>query len=296
MPNLLTVEPSYRRYALHERGHQPTTVKHTLSIVRKLCAFSETYELTGFNTHTIRSFLQISREENKWSAKTFRIYRQYLKTFFDWVVSEQWITDNPVDSISSPRLPINLPRCLNRDEALKFLSSVHHYPWTYELEEPRNKAIIAMFLYTGIRLGELLNLRMDHVDLAKREILIRQGKNEKDRCVTIHEDLLPILVKYCKAAKKQGTPSMWFFPSVRSEKQLTQKNIYAIFRKVSAQSGIKATPHMLRHTFGRLSVESNINMRVIQRMMGHSNIQTTQIYTHVTTEAMKQAMNRFSLI
>ena len=296
MPELASLEQSYKRYALYERGHTINTVNQTLRIAKLAFQYSRVSQVEHMNTFLIREWLQTQREEKGWSAKTFRLYRQYLKTFFDWCESQQWITSNPVIPVRSPRLPSPLPRCLSKDEALKFLAHAHWYPWRYELEGSRNRAILATFLFTGVRLSELLNARMNDMDLEHGELRIILGKNEKSRTLALHSQLLPVLREYISARKRLGEPSIWLFPSVKSEKRLTVKNLHAIFGKISHASGIKVTPHMLRHTFGRLSVEANINIRVIQGMMGHSSISTTQIYTHVTTKAMRKALDQTSFL
>ena len=175
------------------------------------------------------------------------------------------------------------------------MAHVHWYSWHMKLERYRNDAIFSMFLFTGIRLSELLNLKKQHVYLDNNEIHIMAGKGDKDRVVPILPSLRQSLISYEEARQRLAPPSLWYFPSVKSEKQLTTRNLHAIFRKISDKSGIKVTPHMLRHTFGRISVESNINMRVIQTVMGHSRMETTQIYTYVSSKASTEAMQNFDL-
>ena len=292
MPNLQTVEQDYRRYALYEKGHQAPTVQQSLSILHRLCEFCHTEELRHMDTSLIRSFLQSMREKKGWSAKTFRIYRQSLKTFFDWAELEGYVTANPVERIGVPPLPAALPRCLTREQALRFLSYSRLHDWCYPLEGPRNEAIIATFLLTGLRLSELINLRVNDVFFDSGELHVLRGKNQKDRIITIHPRLKPYLFSYRTCQSKWGKPSVWFFSSVKSDNKLTPRNVQTVCRKISKSSGVKATPHMLRHTCGRLYVEANANLRVIQSLLGHSRIETTETYTHVSSEAMKAGLSR----
>ena len=294
MPETGFNEQSYRRYALYEKGHRPFTVSQTLSILNHLQTFAHTNSLSLLDTSIIREFLQTQREEKGWKPKTFRIYRQYLKTYFDWAVLQGYVRKNPVIPIGNPKLPITLPRCLTREQAQKFMAHCRYYNWLYELEPFRNEAIIATFLYTGIRLKELINLRHDDVMIELGEIRINCGKGSKDRTIAIHPLLKPLLLSYSEKRKQLGKPSIWFFPSVRSEKRLTSKNVQAIFKKLSSASGIKVTPHVLRHTCGRLYVEANVNLRVIQSLLGHSRPETTQIYTYVSTKNMKESLGKIS--
>lgn len=296
MPDLQYLKDSYRRYALHEKGHRMKTVDQTLTIFTKLHCFSQAHRIEDLTTHNVREFLYYKKEQRNWSPKTFRLYRQYLKSFFGWIVREQIIKSNPVTPIEQPPLPQALPRCLSKEKALSVMNHVHWHRWKYTLEKSRNEAIFATFLYTGLRLSELRDLRCREVNLKEKELLVFEGKNNKSRIIPIHPKLHQILTIYVRERKRLAAPSLWFFPSVKSEKRLTHKNIQSIFKKVSIVSGTKVTPHMLRHTFGRLCVESKLNLRVTQRIMGHSDIRTTQIYTYVSSQAMKDSIGQINIL
>ena len=295
MPDFHSLKDSYRRYALYEKGHRSKTVKQTISVLSRLHEFSGMQNIMALDTKSIRNFLQTQRQEKKWSAKTFRIYRQCLKTFFNWTIDEGYREENPVDEIKQPPLPKRLPRCLTKEQVNFHLENIREYEWYLELQRSRNEAIYTIIVYCGLRLSETQNLGKEAVNLSVGEIFVKAGKNEKDRTVPIPEELEPILENYIKEQKRLGVSSKWFFPSVKSEKRLTKKNMNAVFKKVSEISGIKVTAHMLRHTFGRLSVEADIQTRVIQTVMGHSDIRTTQIYTFVSNQTAKDAMRNLSL-
>ena len=296
MTNTQNLALSYRRYALYELEHTPKTLKQTQDILAKLTEFAGTTNIHALDTRIIREFLHVGREERAWSAKTFRIYRQCLKTYFNWLVEEEWLDSNPVDKIKQPPLPQRLPRCLGREQVLQLFCHVRDYPWHYELQPYRNEAMLATLTYTGLRLSELRNLGDRDVDFLSDLIRVDQGKNRKDRYVPICPELKPILVRYKKAHKRLGLPSIWFFPSVKSERRMTAQNIQSVFRKLSKASGIKVTPQMLRHTFGRLLVESNVHMRTSQKYMGHASIRTTEIYTHVSPEHGQKEIRKLKVL
>lgn len=290
------LELSYKRYALYELEHTPKTLKQVQDTVLRLTEFAQTTNIYELNTKVIREFLHTQREAKGWSAKTFRIYRQCLKTYFQWIVEEGWLYENPVEKIKQPPLPKRLPRCLSREQVLQLFCIVRDYPWHYQLSPFRNEAILATLTYSGIRLSELRNLMVLDVDLHTDQIRVHQGKNRKDRYVPINQELKPILIRYRNVHKRLGVQSEWFFNSVQSTKRLTPQNIQAIFQKLSKASGIKVTPHMLRHTFGRLNVEANINLRTTQGYMGHADIRTTQIYTFVSTAQSQREMKKMRLL
>lgn len=282
------IQQQYKKYAMVERDMRVGTYKAADAIMLKLCEFAVTDNLRKLDEKIIRSFMHEMSRERAWSPKTFRLYWQYMKSFFDWAIKEQIIKKNPLVGIDRPKLPSRLPRCLDTEDTLKVLTHARWCEWYYAIEKTRNEAILAVFIFTGVRLSELINLKTEDVNLETEEIFVEQGKNKKDRMIAIHARLLPILRGYVIDRKKRGKPSKWFFTSVRSDKRLTPRDVRAIFKKISVISGIKITPHMLRHTFGKLCVDANVNLRTIQQMMGHSDISTTQIYTFVSTKAMKK--------
>lgn len=253
-------------------------------------------DLKGYNTHTIAHFLQTMTEERLWSPRTFRNYRQNLKAFFDFLVRQGYFKTNPVDAITKPRLPDSLPRCLAKRQVHKLIAEIHSFSWTYPLEHWRNMAIIFTFLYSGIRMSELLNLKNHDIDFEQGEFYVRQGKGRKDRLVPLHRKLIPILKFYLNKRNERLPVSSYLFTSVRSTKPLTPKNLYAIFKKLSAKCGFKITPHMLRHTFAKLSLENNLNPYTLKTILGHSHISTTEIYMSISTENIKHSFNKTDLL
>ena len=134
------------------------------------------------------------------------------------------------------------------------------------------------FLHTGLRLSELLNLQTADVDLHQGLITVRAGKGQKDRLVPIDAQLKRTLIQYQDERRRKLSPSRWMFSSVRSPAKLTPKNVQSICRKVSLAAQIKFTPHMLRHTFARTSVEHDMNLFKLMQIMGHTDLSTTQRY------------------
>lgn len=188
-----------------------------------------------------------------------------------------------------------MPRRLTGDEAEKVLHGAFNCHWFYEFEQIRNYTIIATFLYTGIRLSELLNLQLPDINIRKGEILIRQGKGGKDRYVPIHYKLSRILKCYLGERKARGKDSTWVFTGVKSSKPLNEKAISRICKKISIHSGVKFTPHPLRHTFGSISVEQGLSLVKLKEIMGHSSINSTMVYLRMSPKNLKDSLNRLDL-
>jgi site-specific recombinase XerD len=291
---ILFVIPLFKRFALHEKGMRPKTIKEVIAIVKALSDKYSNPTVKSITTAQIRAFMYERKQERMWMNKTFRNYRQYLKTFFDFCVREQYISSNPVGKIEKPKLPKRIPRCLDKKQIDKLLLHLDCHSWYNNLEEKRNKAIIRTFLFTGMRLSELLKLKTSSVNFEESEIIIFQGKGSKDRIIPIHPNLLPYLKQY--QGLKKNISSEYFFTSIRSEKPLTPNNLYRIIKKLREKIQFHFTPHQLRHTFGRLSIEANLNPFKLQKIMGHSSIETTQIYVYVSDDNLKESFQKTFLL
>ncbi len=283
------LEREFRQYALLERGINPRTTKDILMSVTRLCRFQRSEDLEVLGTGAIRSYLYHGRLELGWAARTFILHWRYLKLYFDWCIKAGYLSENPVLSIEKPRLPQHLPRCLSQTDAQKVLYSSSTAPARTELLRTRREAIVSTFLMTGIRRAELLNLRACDANLATGTIFIRSGKGRKDRTVPIYPRLLPVLRRYLVEKGKSGVKSEWLFSSSKSEKPLTEKNLYAILRQVARDARVKFSPHMLRHTLGRELVEADFNVYKLKEILGHANVTTTQVYVALSQQSIKKS-------
>lgn len=288
--------PSFQRFLLLEKNVSSKYIRGIIRTVKLLEKETNRQNIKQCNTETIRYFLCEMRERRMWSPKSMRNYRQNLKTFFDFAKKRGLIKGNPVDDIEKPKLPKRLPRCLTKKQILKLTSETQMYSWSRPLEYHRNLAIIFTFIYTGIRLSELLNLKTYEVNLEEQSMFISKGKGQKDRYVPIHPKLFSVLKFYMHERKQHLAPSEFFFTSYRSNKPLSYKNLYAIIHKLSRKCGFYFSPHMLRHTFAKLSLEANLNPYKLKEILGHSNIATTQIYMSVSMENIRKSFSRLELL
>ncbi|MEL6960407.1 MAG: tyrosine-type recombinase/integrase [Pseudomonadota bacterium] len=286
----------FKRYALHERGMRPRSYQSIMASVAMLCDWADTDDISRLDHGTVKAFLYWGREERAWEARTFRNHRQYLKSYFTWCLGQAIIKQNPVEGIDKPKLPQRLPRCLNREDTQTVLAYPRWHSWRYRIEAIRNETILYLLVYTGMRLQEMLNLETGDVDLRAGAILVRQGKGQKDRSVPIHPRLLPILRSYLHRRRELGVRSSSFFSGAQSNKPLRDKDVWRICKAVSRGTGVYFTPHMLRHTFGRLMVEADVDLFKIKEIMGHSSVTTTQIYLSVSTENLKKTFDEIALL
>lgn len=180
-------------------------------------------------------------------------------------------------NIERPKKEKTLPSVLSKDEVKKLI----------EAAETRKSKLIMQILYsTGLRVSELVNLKVNDLNLDEKTGMVKQGKGKKDRLLILPEKLIAELQEYVK-----NHPNNVY---ILSEKEpLTTRNIQKIIKKASQKAQIqkKVTPHTLRHSFATHLLESGTDIRLIQQLLGHENLNTTQIYAHVSTEQLKKIRN-----
>lgn len=286
----------FKRHALHERNLSSKVIKDVISSIKQLSKELEISSLNKLSTDEIRNYLYNQLENRNWAPRTLRNQRQYIKIFFNYCVSHGYLKVNPVDKISRPKLPSVLPRFLTLEQVNQLLISVETYPWRYQPEKPRNKAIIYTLLFTGIRLNELVNLKIADVNMTDREIIIRKGKGRKQRMIPIHTSLYSVLQSYLEHLKRNKVDSEWLFQSVLGKSNLKARGVQGLCEKLSKKLGFKFSPHWLRHTFGRNCTNAEISAFKIKEMMGHSDISTTQIYQSVAKKSLKDSFCNVPLI
>lgn len=265
------------------------------------------FELRAFINHTgIQSASEIDRSliENyivhkklnqNWAAKTIRNRLMAFRIFLDWCAKNELIETNPAREIDLPRLPKKLPRHLGKEDAIKLLEWTQHYRYTVEFERSRAVAIIALFMFTGVRLNELYNLKMEDVQFSDRRVFVRSGKGEKDRFIPMSDDLTRYLKNYVFERDRRKRQCPYFFVSLKQDVPLGCKAIPRLVQKLRKASSIHFSPHMLRHTFATLMLEGGADIFSISKMMGHSDIKTTTIYLSVTTGQLQREVEKHPL-
>ncbi len=291
----IDLQRGFKYYALTDRGFRPKTHKAIVKAMEMLCKYVVEDNIKSISQGAIHAFLRWGSTERNWAPKTFRIYWQYIRIFYKWAKKEGYVKENPTDDIDKPKLPKRIPRYLTREDARKVLYYTRWVKWYYESEKPRNEAIIAVLLMAGLRANELLNLEILDINLKDATILVRNGKGQKDRLIPMHFRLVHILKDYVVQKERLSKPSRWFFTGANSDKQLRYKALRRICQRVSVECGIKFTPHMLRHTFGREMLDDKVDIFALKELMGHEDIAITQIYCSISMARMKRNLELASM-
>ncbi|THF61536.1 hypothetical protein E6C76_20895 [Pseudothauera nasutitermitis] len=242
----------------------------------------------------LRRYIRHLREERQLKESSIKRRLATLKLLFRWMKDEEIIQQNPFDSLNERiRLPRRLPRALDRLQAGLLRKAVAAPNGTTGFDVLCQKTAIQLMLETGIRVGELSNIKIDDVSLADQTIAIH-GKGNRQRIVYLLSPAFQhSLQRYIERRARIESASDKLFIT-RSGLDLTPPRIRKSLREISAAAGVQKhlTPHMLRHTCATHWLESGLDIRYVQRLLGHQSISTTEIYTHVTNQGLREALQR----
>lgn len=279
----------FKRYLLLERGFSDNTREAYLRDVRQFFEFinSEGLGVCEVTLEDLHRFTWQLHDVGI-SARSIARIHSGLRSFYSYILLEGMIETNPTALLESPKKGVRLPEVLSTEEIDSILSVID----LSLLEGQRDKAVIELLYSCGLRVTELCNLKMH--DLFLEEGFMRVvGKGNKERLVPMSP----------KAVKELG---LWFatrniilpkageedyvFLSVRRRQHLSRITVFHNLRLYAERAGIKKTisPHTLRHSFATHLLEGGANLRVIQAMLGHEQISTTEIYTHIDRSMLKQ--------
>lgn len=278
----------FGRYLKLERGLSDNTVEGYMTDVEKLAGFIQSENLawdkiTGDDLHRFVCTLQ----ELGIGARSQARIISGIKSFFGFLRLEQLIETDPSEWIDTPKLGVKLPDVLTIAEIEAMVESC-------DLSQPegrRNRAIIETLYGCGLRVSELVGLRISDLYFSDGYILV-EGKGGKQRLVPISENVVREIILYMEDRKeldiKRGNENILFLN--RRGTKLSRVMIFYIVKQACESCGIqkKVSPHTLRHTFATHLLEGGANLRAIQQMLGHESITTTEIYTHLDRQFLRQ--------
>ena len=264
--------------------------KNTLSAYRSdLCKFllwleGENIEVDQARSNNILTYLALSERK---STRTIARSLSSLRRLYEYLCREGRIKINPVDNVDAPRLGRNLPKSLTENEVESLLEA----PNVEQALGLRDKCMLEVLYATGLRVSELVALTLYQINLRQGVIRV-MGKGNKERLVPFGEIATQWLDKYLSSARDEIIKDKFvtdaLFPSIRG-KAMTRQTFWHMIKRYTISAGIKKSisPHILRHAFATHLINHGADLRVVQMLLGHSDISTTQIYTHVARERLK---------
>lgn len=295
---MLEIHHQIQTFCQYSRVFKGNTKRSVDSFRLELCFFAARSDIQSAKDITqpqIEQYLMQGKLERNWSAGTIRNRIVSMRVFLDWCQQQNLIDGNPARKLDLPKLPKRLPRHLPKDDAMKLLEWARHYRYPCQTERSRAVAIIALFMFTGLRLSELIHLRRDDINIDERRVLVRSGKGNKDRLIPMNHDLAIILQTYLDERDRLNRHCPRFFVSSKKDEPMGPKAVPRLIKKLRDASRIYFCAHMLRHTFATLMLEGGADIFAISKMMGHSDIKTTTIYLSTTTRHLAAEVNKHPL-
>lgn len=280
----------YLRYSQIERGLSDNTITAYRQDLTDFLAFLKKENLTAWPTEAvdIDAFLAEQRDLNKATSSISRMISS-LRKFYQWLVRQNIQKLNPMLEIDSPKKEHRLPVALSVDEVNRLLEQ----PNVNEKLGLRDRALLETLYATGIRVSELINLKFNdlHEELKLLKVF---GKGSKERLIPISDVAVSWIKSYQEKVRdplllKAGKNSDYIFLNNRGG-ALTRQAVWQIIKQYCQLAGIKknVTPHTLRHTFATHLLENGADLRVVQEILGHTDISTTQIYTNLSQKHILQ--------
>jgi len=223
--------------------------------------------------------------ELKYTNKTISRHISSLRSFFKYLKNNHIIKNNPIVLISNPKLDKKLPKYLNYNEIERLLNSYDNNNYL----GIRNSIILEMLYSTGIRVGEIINIKLAHLSLIDRTIRII-GKGNKERIVYFGSKCSELIKLYLKSSYNElNINNLEYMFLSKTGKKISDREIRRIVDDAATIAGIdmKISPHVLRHTFATHMLSDGADLRSVQELLGHENLSTTQIYTHLTNEKIR---------
>lgn len=276
----------YQQYLLIEKGLSLKTIDSYLSELKICATYLESKESTKIQNATILQLLNFLSELNA-SITTYNHYITVLRSFYKFLLKEKYTLLFHIDDLEYKKRKRSYPNVLKLSEIQQLIHTLDN-----GLYDQRNKTIILILYCSGLRVSELVELKLSQINF--KEGYIRCfGKGSKEKVIYCGDVLTIILKSYLNQIRPEilhFRTSEYLFINKIGE-PLTRKYIYDIITKAAKKANLhkKVTPHTLRHTFATHLLENGADLRSIQEMLGHKDIATTQIYTHLSNQNIKES-------
>jgi site-specific recombinase XerD len=264
-----------------EKGYSDKTIREYSYDLKMFKKFNKEKPLESRTTTDLRRFFLHLKRDKSYAPRSLHRKICSLKSFYKFLKKEAFISINPAENIESPKIPKSLPQTISTDEALTLLNAPTNL---------RDRTVLYLLYGTGMRVSELSDLNIENLDLKNRLIRIIEGKGNKDRLIPLPDLIIPIIEEYLHSRRDDIDSSALILN--RSGKRLTSRSIQRLVKKYKEKVNLqekKVTPHTLRHAFATHLLANSVDIRVIQELLGHASLSTTQLYTHVSLAHLRKS-------
>ena len=271
-------------YLIIDCKYSLNTVKNYDIIINKYINFLENKDITKVNKKDILNFIEYDKSLGN-TQSTIINNLDVIRSFYKFLEIEEVINNNPMDDIENPKTKKIIPRVLSIEEVKKILEVDLINKFSY-----RNKAMLELMYSSGLRVSELVNLKTYDINLDIGNVRV-MGKGSKERLIPIDDYAIYYLKIYIEQYRSEINKknSDYLFLNNRYT-NISRQTFFNIIKEIAVKKNIKTTfsPHTLRHSFATHMLENGADIRSIQELLGHSNISTTQIYTHVSDKVVNE--------
>ena len=285
----------FKSYIIAEKNFSKHTAKAYCSDILSFLVWMDEQSCEDINFSKVREYLHFIQ---KFNYKKTTIARKIasLRTFYKYLYRERKVDSNPAMNLTNPKRPKSLPKFLTPDEVEQILNNT-------KIETPagyRNRTILELLWATGMRISELSGLNFGDLNLEHNEIRVF-GKGSKERIILVTDRAKSFLERYIESArdlipkgfpvpdKSEDSPVFINNTGYRLQTRTIRNVINEVVEKINLPKHV--TPHMFRHSFATHLIENRADLRVVQELLGHASISNTQIYTHVSTQHLKDVYN-----
>jgi len=283
-------------YLKIEKGLAPLTVAAYTTDIEQFANFLEKHKRTLLNAQRkhVREFIQ-QLFGNAVDGRSVGRKLSALRHLYRYLLLDKMVEHDPTLNIDSPKQWKVLPKALARDEMAAMLASPRPTSNRKEAEAiaVRDRAMLEVFYAAALRVSEIVGVKLEDLKIDLGYLLVR-GKGDKERIVPLGKGAQDSLAHYLAGArgillKGKGSPLLFLG---RSGKQLTRQRVWQMVRAASVGTGRTASPHMLRHSCATHMVENGADLRTVQTILGHADISTTQVYTHLALDRLKSVYQK----
>jgi len=281
-------------YLSVERSCSSQTITTYRKELDKFSSFLLTKNITNLDITTtlLREYFFFVKESRTLSQTSISKIISIIKSFFNYLEEEEIILKNPSRKIRVPKKINRAPKVISKTEFDILLKSIDFAPSRCKKHALRDKLIISILFYTGIRRAELLNIDWNDFNLEKNTLLIRSGKGNKDRIIPIHKSLIPLIESYLNQRLPLKNNALFIGEAGRRLCITSFTDMLRMYLRLSGLAKKGYSAHSFRHSFATHLIESGADIFKVQRLLGHQSLDTTKIYINFNSSQMAKAVNK----
>lgn len=277
----------FLRYLLIDKGYSKNTISSYKQDLDRFSVYFKNKDIKNIDNTDLKEYIKILNLNEKSISRTISC----LKSFYKFLIIEKIVKNNPTDGLYMPKVRKSLPNVLAVEEVTLLLNIKLSDDFSY-----RNKAMLELMYATGLRVSELVELKLSDIDF-NDDIIRIMGKGSKERIIPIGDFAKDYLLEYINKhrgnmLKKMNTDYVFLN---NHGKKMTRQGFFKIIKKLAKDAGINTdiSPHTLRHSFASHLLKYGADLRTIQELLGHSDISTTQVYTHIANEELRKNYDEY---